>query len=169
MDNGGAQDQKQPRSTVRRATVAGRCRSDRGGSVVETAMLLPFLTVAVFGTIDIGRVFTMKSRVTNMAREGAAFAQYQPRQVTCTSLDSISSRVKNEDPTLAAHTVSVRNLTQNLTLSGCNTAASTAAVAGDRIEVTVTATNFKWLTPFAGGPSNSPKAVSGRVEVVFIA
>ena len=46
-------------------------RSERGQTMVETAMVLPILLVLVFGMIDFGRVFNAWITVTNSAREGA--------------------------------------------------------------------------------------------------
>ena len=49
-------------------------RSERGQTMVETAMVLPILLILIFGMIDFGRAFNAWITVTNAAREGARVA-----------------------------------------------------------------------------------------------
>jgi Flp pilus assembly protein TadG len=55
---------------------------DAGVALVEFALVLPVLAILVFGTIDLGRAFSLKSSVTNMAREGAFQATVDPCPLT---------------------------------------------------------------------------------------
>lgn len=79
-----------------------RCANDDAAALIEFALLLPFLTIMVFGMIDLGRAYHYKSRVTNIAREGANYAQYYPRSYSnCGFLSmTIRTRAWNEDRTL---------------------------------------------------------------------
>lgn len=149
-----------------------RLHGDEGGAVVEAALLMPFLCVTVFGTIDAGRAFSLKSKLTNMAREGAAFAQFNPTMVVtgtaCNNGKNIRNRAWSEEPTFAAtSTVAVKNLTTGTTISNvCPTNYSSGVVtAGDRIEVKVSKT-MKVLTPFIGVSQGSNLTITGREEVV---
>ena len=49
-------------------------RGDRGQSVVELALLAPFLIILMLGVIDFGRVYFAYVSVTNGARNGAHYA-----------------------------------------------------------------------------------------------
>src|SRR6266545_2213170 len=73
-------DHRQPaRNTGRRDA---RCAGDRGGAFVELALVLPLMASLAFGTLDVGRAFALKSRLTDMAREGALYAQFHPFDVS---------------------------------------------------------------------------------------
>ena len=50
----------------------------RGQSLIEMALLLPFLLVLILGGVDIGRLFFAKTVVTNAAREGAYYLSTHP-------------------------------------------------------------------------------------------
>ena len=51
-----------------------RERNDRGGSMVELALLLPLLLLIFAGIGDLGRAFRDYIIITNVAREGARYA-----------------------------------------------------------------------------------------------
>lgn len=65
---------------------------DRGAALVEFALLLPFLAVLTFGTIDLGRAFYMWNEVKAAAREGAHYAQQYPYRLRA---DGTSTRCAN--------------------------------------------------------------------------
>jgi Flp pilus assembly protein TadG len=46
-------------------------QSERGGALVEFALVLPILLVLVFGIVDFGRAFQASITLTNATREGA--------------------------------------------------------------------------------------------------
>lgn len=153
-----------------------RVRGDDGGALVEAALLLPFIVIIVFATIDVGRAYALKNRLTNMAREGASYGQFFPTRVTdagpnCTVdarnvTRNITDRAKAEDPGLADQvTVTVTNKTTDAVLTGCETG---VASPGDRLEVEVTPTGgFKLLTPVARSViGKNTLAVTGQIEVV---
>src|SRR3990170_354766 len=48
--------------------------SDRGQSLVETALALPLVLLVLLGLVDLGRGFYYKIAVTDAAREAASYA-----------------------------------------------------------------------------------------------
>ncbi len=57
-------------------------RTDRGQSVLEMALVLPFFLVIVMGVIDFGWAFRDYITLTNSAREGARYAIVCPTNDT---------------------------------------------------------------------------------------
>ena len=53
---------------------ARRAPRDRGAAAVEFALLLPLLTLLVFGIVDFGRGLNAQITLTQAAREGARMA-----------------------------------------------------------------------------------------------
>ena len=51
-----------------------KARRERGSVLVEAAMLLPILLVAVFGIVEFGRFFYTKIAIENATRESGRFA-----------------------------------------------------------------------------------------------
>ena len=51
-----------------------RERNDKGGSMVELALMLPLLLLILAGIADLGRAFHDYIIITNVAREGARYA-----------------------------------------------------------------------------------------------
>ena len=136
---------------------------------MEFALLLPFLALLAFGTVDFGRVYTLQHRLANAAREGAAFAQYFPAQVAntgvCADPDNIRYHALSEDSGVTAgFTVTVTNVTTGVALS--NTSCATSGIAaGTRIRVTVSST-FIPLTVVAKRFVSSPMTIKRSAEVV---
>src|SRR6187551_2341577 len=84
-----------------------RLHGDDGAALLEFALLLPFLATIVFGVLDLGRGFVLKSRLTSMAREGAFHAQFHPFDITTACGLSIGSVTSNGDASLTNVTVTV--------------------------------------------------------------
>jgi len=55
-----------------------RCRTRRGQSLVELALLMPLLALIMIGALDLSRVFIAYTRLTNVVREGALFGSQFP-------------------------------------------------------------------------------------------
>lgn len=64
----------------RNSIVASHARRQRmaGQSLVELALVLPFLMLMFAGLFDLGRVFNAYVAITNAAREGARLASTSP-------------------------------------------------------------------------------------------
>jgi Flp pilus assembly protein TadG len=143
-------------------------RNQRGTALVEFALVLPFLAILVFGTIDLGRAYQLQNRLKNGAREGGRQAQISPQQVVANAgtgcganPDNISYAATHEESAAAANfTVAVTNMTANTPITSPNT-----LVGGTRVRVKVTAP-FQVLTPFISNIVGSPLTLSGTQEVV---
>lgn len=77
--------------------------------MVEFAVLLPFLAILVFGTVDFGRYFQAWNETKNAAREGAIYAERYPMQqrrtsAPCTYPNNITDKATQELPENAADT-----------------------------------------------------------------
>lgn len=152
---------------------ARRWQGDAGNALLELGLTLPLLAAVVFGVIDMGRVWSIKYRLTNMAREGASFAQFNPGQVEptaapCTangSTNNIVAHAKNEDAGLAgdpAVVITVVNLSTNQIVTGC----STTVVPGKQIRVTVRFTAFRPVTPPVQAIMGTRATLTGSATVV---
>ncbi len=150
-----------------------RCHGDEGSALVEWALLMPFVSIAIFGTIDAGRAYSLKNRLTNMAREGAYYAQWNPRAVKQTNSGgtanalcagkAIGVRLNNEDSAMFSQpgfTWSVTDETLGITLDYCYDASSATVAVGDRIRVDVKC-SMTTLTPFLGRAKGSTITLTG--------
>jgi Flp pilus assembly protein TadG len=155
-----------------------RGRGDEGAAILELALLFPFVALVVFGAIDMGRVFQLKNRLTNMARQGAYFAQDYPRQLTgntgsCVGFKSIYRQAANEDPNVSLVRVEVRNITTgggwvqatSATQSGLCPTSGFNPTPGQQIEIR-TVSNFTPLTPIVQQWMTTPTEIYGTAEVV---
>lgn len=55
--------------------------SDRGQTLVETAIVLPVVVLILFGILDAGRIFSTWVVVTNASREGARLGAVRATEV----------------------------------------------------------------------------------------
>ena len=53
-------------------------RSERGIALVETALLLPFLVLLLFGLLDVGRLVFAKIELHEAVQEGSLWGSYDP-------------------------------------------------------------------------------------------
>lgn len=56
-------------------------RSERGQTLVETAIVLPVVVLILFGILDAGRIFSTWVVVTNASREGARLGAVRASEV----------------------------------------------------------------------------------------
>jgi Flp pilus assembly protein TadG len=73
-------------------------RSAEGQSLVELALVLPFLLLLLLGLADFGRAFFYTTVLSNAAREGAAYLSRNPSAaaVAETNASSVKTKVCNE-------------------------------------------------------------------------
>ena len=74
----------------------GKACRESGQSLVELALMLPFLALILLGILDLGRVFNAYITITNSAREGAFFASTCLPAGTCASDAPIKAWVQAE-------------------------------------------------------------------------
>ena len=53
-------------------------KSERGIALVETALLLPFLVLLLFGVLDVGRLVFAKIELHEAVQEGSLWGSYDP-------------------------------------------------------------------------------------------
>lgn len=145
---------------------SGRRGRQRGTAIVELALILPFLTTLVFGSIDLGRMAKVQNRMSNAAREAAAVIQLFP-----TSVDSGCRDTRNATDRAAADsgidsqtgyrlTVALKRSDGTLLpYTGCSDAVDAdgtevTIVPGDHLVVTVEA-DVKILGPYRWGTGDS--------------
>jgi len=136
--------------------------------LVEFAIVLPFLALLTLTSVDFGRVYHLQHRLANGAREGAAFAQYFPGQVTnsgaCADPENITYRALGEDSGAAAgFAVTVTNVDTGVAISG--PCIQSGIAPGTRVKVTLTG-QFRPITPFAQDFVGNVVNVQRSVQVV---
>jgi len=102
-------------------------RNDRGASLVETAVIVPFLLLLALGVMDLARAYLDAAMVQEAAQEGAVFASIRPGEP-----DMAVRR--------AEEAIADIDFTGSITVT---------CPANDQVTVTVTH-RFRLLTPFIG-------------------
>lgn len=149
-------------------THTSRPGGDRGASILELALITPVMALIVMGVLDLARGYQMQIALTNAAREGAAFAQIAPNDVSCAAEDDVSDRVRAENADVAGFTdltitVLAEDASGGLTVpvTGCS---GGVASSGERVRVEVAAT-FNVITPMVERIVGSTITLRGTSEV----
>jgi Flp pilus assembly protein TadG len=142
---------------------------------VELALILPFLAMIVFGTIDLGRIAQLQNRLAGASREAVAVVQMRPTNVdhACAGGLNAVDRAADEDGRLASVsgygvTVSRKDPSTGVLTpyTGCGTASGGLAIMpGDKVVVTVKA-DLTLVTPLVAALVGSPMHVSRSSAVV---
>lgn len=111
--------------------------AEKGASLVEAAVVIPFLILLVFGTIDLARGFFDAAKVQEVAQEGAVYAGLNP----AAPADTIAR---------AEETIDSPDFTGSITVT---------CPANDQVAVTVTY-NFNVITPVISAIVGSPLDLS---------
>lgn len=121
----------------------GLQRDERGGAMVEFAVVLPILVLFVFGIIEFGRAYSARIELTNSVREGVRTAALGrdacppvAPEPTNFLTDCIVASTKRAAPGLTASSITVTP-----------TVCPAAFVAGDKARVSATYP-FKYDIPF---------------------
>lgn len=145
-------------------TCGRRSRSERGAAITEFALLAPVMVLLVMGVVDLARGYQMQIRLENAAREGAAFAQIYPNDVTCGLWGTIVEHALSEDVDMPG-TVRVfgEDASGNLTVSvtGCG---SDVVESGERVLVEVSQ-SFDVITPMIEDIVGSEIRLTGSAEI----
>lgn len=126
--------------------VYGKIKSKKGQSLVETALILPFVILILMGIIDFGMMFNNYLLVSNASREGARNA------AVGTSDSDIGLLVSNITQTLDQTRVTV-NISPDQILRK----------KGDEVTVTVTF-NYELITPVIGAVVPSPIVLTSTLR-----
>ena len=145
-------------------TSGRRHRSERGAAITEFALLAPVMVLLVMGVVDLARGYQMQIRLENAAREGAAFAQLNPNDVTCGDFGTITEHAMGEDLRMAG-TVRVfgEDVSGNMTvpITGCT---SDTVESGERVLVEVSQ-SFDVITPMIEDIVGSEIELTGSAEI----
>lgn len=149
-----------------------RGRGERGVALVEFAVVLPFLAILVFGTIDLGRAYQLKNQLKNAAREGAAYAQVYPDRQTstgiCANPNNIGYRAQKELGSGGGTSFTIRISPPGSTTPGPLTGCETVTGYDPGEEVTVSAArDFDIFTPLVGALTGDPISITETVTVVI--
>ena len=131
-------------------------RSDRGGALIEMAVMSPLLLSLVLGAGDFGRVMYHAITLTNAARAGAAYGAQSNAQLA--DATGIRLAAEQEAQNIGAISVTSQRVCE---CGGVGVACSTASCGGYGAvlafsEVTAT-TTFTTLTgSFPGIPASVP-------------
>jgi Flp pilus assembly protein TadG len=143
-----------------------RCKKNESGvALVEFALILPFLAILVFGTIDLGRLYLLWNRVKNSAREGANYAQVNSGQQkpfggNCSDPNNVQYRARSESGSSSSgFTITVTPTVPN----GCDTL--NPLTRGTNVTVTAQS-SLTLLTPLLGQLVGSPLTVKSSVTQV---
>jgi len=112
--------------------------------------MLPFLALVVFGTVDLGRAYQLRNRLTNAAREGAFYGQFHACDTS-----GIQAAAADEDPDLPAE----GGYAVSTTTTAC------PAPGGSDLTVTASA-EMDILTPLVAVFTGGTVTVSGSSTVV---
>ena len=139
-------------------------RRSRGQSVVEFAILFPFMLLLLLGAVDFGRAFFAYISAMNAAREGASYAARYAANEPYSSTDFTNAVIaaatgqSNVQGTSGAGAMTVTvecHPAGSASVVDCNSASNFATGAGNQATVRVAQT-FTFLTPFItdlfGGP-----------------
>ena len=147
-----------------------RSSRDRGASLVEFALVLPLLSMFLFGIVQFGLAYDMKQSINSAAREGARMAAI-PDEPTPTNTGVTYAGIRSRvDSTFnSVQSASVDSLTvevvpaanpdatpiRTCTASGCTPATSPASQSpctstpGETVVVTATKV-YDFTIPFVG-------------------
>lgn len=141
---------------------------ERGASLLELAFIVPVLALVVMGTLDLVRGYRLQIELSNAAREGAAFAQLAPNDVSCSPGDDITERVLAENADLSSlpgFEIAVFEEDgagePTVPVTGCGTG---SASSGERVLVEVSA-DHQILTPMVERIVGSTIRITGASEV----
>lgn len=126
-------------------------RRQRGQAVIETALIMPILLLAVMGLVDFGRVYFSRAQLENGVSEGARYA----------ALDRTDSAVKAKTKAYAGTlALADSDITVQCYSGSTNTVKDcAAAVAGDTVGVRVTIA-FQPITPLIGNIVGNALSIS---------
>lgn len=128
--------------------------TDRGGALLEMAVVMPFLILVAIGVMDYGRVFARSIAVANAARAGAEFGAF--RNVATVDSAAINTFARQDGQEVSTMRVtSARTCRCGATVVGCAAACLNGTAPRVFIEVTARDTVNLLLT-YPGLPTRVP-------------
>lgn len=138
-------------------------RSEQGISLVEMALVIPFLLLIVIGVVDFGRAYYLYNEVVGAAHAGAIYGSQFPTDTT-----GMQTAGTNNAPDVSGISVSATYgcecLDGTSASASCSSAPSCSSSNNEVYYVHVTASaTYTPLVPWPGVPSSVP--MSETVEV----
>ena len=101
-------------SSIARRPWYSRLRSERGQSLLETAIILPIVLLISVSIFEFGRMYQHIQILTNAAREGARLSV-----LPATSTNDVKTRVKEymQDGALGNYAAATVNVDQNVSIT----------------------------------------------------
>lgn len=115
----------------------GALRDSRGAAVVEFAIIFPVLAMLVFGVIDFGRAFFLRTNLVAAAREGARSGATMANPCLGASTTAIQARVQQYVTSFGGGAVT----------AGVTTPGACASAAVTNVVVTISNYAFTPVTP----------------------
>jgi Flp pilus assembly protein TadG len=139
-------------------------REDRAAQLAEFAVALPLLVVFVVGIFDFSNAFTLKQKLTNIARDAARTAASDPANDLLSPSTSVPASVIDAfqlvDNYLSANKISGCGVTQtNVTASGLTWQFSVVPTGGSPCGITLTI-NRGYFFPLTGASLPSANCTS---------
>jgi Flp pilus assembly protein TadG len=129
-------------------------KDSRGQSLVETALMLPFLMLILTGVIDLGRVYYTYVTITNGAREGARFGANDPNDTTGIKNRAVQEAASSTlNPALATSNVTVDCSAvspESYSSSYCLNNTNPHVSNGEKVRVTISY-GFQFITTYIFG------------------
>ena len=96
-----------------------RCRDERAAQLVEFAVSLPLLVVFVVGIFDFSSAFTLKQKLTNIARDAARVGAAEPSNDLLTAAPgSVMEAFHSVDDYLAASNINDCGISPSAVVTG---------------------------------------------------
>lgn len=149
-------------------------RRERGGALLELAIVIPFLLLLLVGTVDFGRIFYRSMAVAQAAREGAEYgAQSADKSTDVTAIKNAAINSVSNDLTLTASDLTVTRTCECATDAGvfsptspANTCDGTGCIAANHTVITVTVTAVKSFSTIISYPAiRSPITITRSTSI----
>lgn len=137
---------------------------ETGQSVVETALFIPILLIAILVTADLGRVCYAAMEVADAARAGVQYGAQSV--VTAADTSGMETAAKNDAVDLSALSVSATSFCAcvNGSQVDCITGSCSSGSPGTYVQVTTSST-FTPLVDYPGLPSSIPLSDTAVMRV----
>ena len=132
------------RNPLRRRRLSAR----RGAIIVEFALVVPFISLIVFGVIDFSRAYGQMNALDSALREGTRFASKMKNITNYTYGDTVKIRIQDYAAQYGFVGMDTSRVTVNLTTSG-----SPATVEYITVTATAHPIPLKILNKFLGVPN----------------
>lgn len=134
-----------------------RLLSRRGAIIVEFALIVPFLSLIVFGVIDFSRAYGQMNALDSALREGARFGSKWKNYAVGDYVTAVKTKVQNYATTYGFNGLDMTKISVSLTSSVSGTEYITVTATAHPIPLTI-------LSKFGAPALTVTRAVSFRWE-----